>query len=91
MDSHVVLAACKDYEYAREVYGEGDSKFNGVFTRALIAAFKSADLNDKSMTYYKLIADLPLPKNPTQYPVIAGKHKHSRLWFQVQPHFLSAY
>ncbi len=93
MDSHVVLAACNDYEQAREVEGEGDIniKSNGVFTRALISAFKSADLNDKSMTYYKLIADLPLPKNPTQYPVIAGKHKHSRLWFQVQPHFLSAY
>ncbi len=91
MDSHVVLAACKDYEYAREVYEEGDSKFNGVFTQALISAFKSADLNDKSMTYYNLIAALPLPKNPTQNPVIAGKHMTSRLWFQVRAYFLSMY
>ncbi len=86
MDSHVVLAACKDYEKARE--GEGDTKFSGVFTRALISAFKSPDLNDKSMTYYKLLK--ALPENPAQHPVIAGKHKHSRLWFQVQRRFLSA-
>lgn len=80
MDSHVVLAACQEYEQAREVEGEGDSRVNGVFTEALISALKSADLNDKSMTYYKLIATLP--KNPAQHPVIAGKHKGSRLWFQ---------
>ncbi|KAK0215293.1 peptidase C14, caspase domain-containing protein [Armillaria nabsnona] len=80
MDSHVILAACKEYEHAREVEVEGDSKFNGVFTKALISALKSADLNDKSMTYYDLIATLP--KNDTQHPVIAGKHMKSRLWFQ---------
>ncbi|KAK0226661.1 caspase domain-containing protein [Armillaria fumosa] len=80
MDSHVVLAACKEFELAKEV--EGDSLVNGVFTRALIFAFKSADLNDKSMTYHKLIKDLPFAKDSTQHPVIAGKHMYSRLWFQ---------
>ncbi len=88
MDSHVVLAACKDYEQARE--GEGNTKPNGVFTQALIPAFK-AHLNDKSMTYHKLLE--ALPKSLAQTPVLAGNHdlKHSRLWFQVQPRFLSAY
>ncbi|KAK0493163.1 hypothetical protein EDD18DRAFT_431956 [Armillaria luteobubalina] len=78
MDSHVVLAACKEFEYAKEV--EGDRRFNGVFTQALISALKSVDLNDKSMTYYNLLEKLPW--NATQHPVVAGKHKGSRLWFQ---------
>ncbi|KAK0215284.1 peptidase C14, caspase domain-containing protein, partial [Armillaria nabsnona] len=80
MDSHVVLAACKEYQHAREVEVDGESKFNGVFTQDLISAFKSADLSDESMTYYKLIQGLP--NNGTQHPVIAGKRMKSRLWFQ---------
>ncbi len=87
MYSHVVLAACNAYERARE--GEGDIKPNGFFTQALIPAFKSAHLNNKSMTYYELLK--ALPENRAQHPVIAGTHRHSRLWFQVQPRFLSAY
>ncbi len=87
MDSHVVLAACTEYEYAKEV--EGDSRFNGVFTQALISALKLADLNDESMTYYKLIK--ALLQSATHHPVIAEKHMKSRLWFQVWPYFLSMY
>ncbi|KAK0471528.1 caspase domain-containing protein [Armillaria novae-zelandiae] len=85
MDSHIALAACKDYEYAKEVEGtQGKNGLNGVFTQALIPALKSADLNDESMTYYKLLTTLPV--NDNQHPVIAGKHKNSRLWFQFPPH-----
>ncbi|KAK0485610.1 peptidase C14, caspase domain-containing protein [Armillaria luteobubalina] len=81
MNSHVILAACKSTELAKEVKGtEGDGELHGVFTQALIDTLKSADLNDKSMTYYNLLA--ALPNNVTQHPVIAGKHRHSRLWFQ---------
>ncbi|KAK0485613.1 caspase domain-containing protein [Armillaria luteobubalina] len=81
MDSHVILAACKSTELAKEVKGtEGDGGLHGVFTQALIDTLKSADLNDKSMTYYNLLA--ALPNNVTQHPVIAGKHKRWRLWFQ---------
>ncbi|SJL14198.1 uncharacterized protein ARMOST_17653 [Armillaria ostoyae] len=85
MDSHVVLAACKEFEYAKEGTVEGDSRFNGAFTQALISAFKSADkLNDKSMTYYKLMlmAASSMPTNAAQHPVIAGEQKELRLWFQ---------
>ncbi len=79
MDSHVVLEACKEYEHAKEV--EGNGKFNGVFTQALIQAFKLADWTDKPMSYYRLSEVLAL--NATQHPVIAGKHIASQLWFQV--------
>ncbi|KAK0493119.1 peptidase C14, caspase domain-containing protein [Armillaria luteobubalina] len=88
MESHVVLAACKSTELAKEVKGtEGDGELHGVFTQAIIDTLKSADLNDESMTYYNLLA--VLPQNVTQHPVIAGKHRHSRIWFQVQAYLLS--
>lgn len=77
MDTHIALVACKDYETVREVpdSSKGDSKFNNVFTQALISAFKSADLNDKPTTYYDLVK--VLPQNETQHPVIAGKYMKS--------------
>ncbi|SJL12695.1 uncharacterized protein ARMOST_16126 [Armillaria ostoyae] len=90
MDSHVVLAACQNYELAEE--GEQDSGFNGfngIFTGALISAFKSVDLNDKSISYYKLIESLS--RTDTQHPVIAGRHMKSRLWFQVWTYILYMY
>ncbi len=77
MDSHVVLAACKEYEFAREVKGKGG--YSGVFTQALISALKSADY--KSMDYIGLLQ--ALPRNTDQTPVVAGTHKDAKLWYQV--------
>ncbi len=77
MDSHVVLAACREYEFAREVNGKDG--YNGVFTQALISALKSADY--KSMDYIGLLQ--ALPRNTDQSPVVAGTHKDAKLWYEV--------
>ncbi len=77
MDSHVVLAACKEYEFAKEV--KGADGYNGVFTRALISALKSADY--QSVDYVRLLK--ALPRNIDRNPVVAGTHKMAKIWYQV--------
>ncbi len=79
MSSHVVLAACKDYEPAKEEREPG-SRWNGVFTRALIEALKSDSLKEES-TYADVIGALKM--NTVQKPVVAG-NAGARLWFQPQ-------
>ncbi|PBK64285.1 hypothetical protein ARMSODRAFT_1007164 [Armillaria solidipes] len=77
MSSHVILAACKEYQIAREV--EGETGYNGLFTRALIDALRSGNLSEES-TYIDLLCSLRLRGGQT--PVVAGKNKSDRLWFK---------
>lgn len=74
-DSHVVLAACKDYELARE--WKDENGYSGVFTQALVKALKSSSLK-KEATYFDLLQELPILSGQT--PLLAGKRAHERLW-----------
>ncbi len=77
MDSHVILAACKEYEFAREV--KRKDGYHGIFTQALTRALQSAA---NETTYIGLLQALPATVQQT--PVIAGKHRNARLWYQVR-------
>ncbi|KAK0452744.1 uncharacterized protein EV420DRAFT_1558223 [Desarmillaria tabescens] len=77
MNSHVVLAACREYEFAKEQRGKVG--FNGIFTQDLVRTLKSGHLGEGS-TYVDLAQSLPRSRHQT--PVVAGKNKYSRLWFQ---------
>ncbi len=81
MDSHVVLAACREYESAKERKGPNGN--SGVFTQALIETLKHGDLTEES-TYLDLVRALKMPTNVKQTPVAAGKHKEAILWYQVR-------
>ncbi|KAK0227572.1 hypothetical protein IW262DRAFT_543801 [Armillaria fumosa] len=80
MDSKVVLAACREYEFAKakKVKGE-DGVYNGVFTQSLLRALRS-DWKKEGMTYARLIQRLD--KSIDQTPLAAGRHKDKRIWFQ---------
>ncbi len=75
--SHVILAACREYEQAKE-----DESENGIFTQALIEALKSDRLKAGS-TYRDLIDTLRIPTSTAQVPVVAGRHMNKRLWYKV--------
>ncbi len=85
--SHVVLSACQEYQFAREV--KEDAGFRGVFTSALVQAFRSGQL-EKGSTYVDIIR--ALPQWPHQTPIVAGDHKEepmvprvSRSWSPCSP------
>ncbi|KAK0191741.1 hypothetical protein F5146DRAFT_1050210, partial [Armillaria mellea] len=65
MGSHVVLAACRDYQIAKET-GEG-SGCGGIFTRRLVHILTSGECN-KETTYVSLTGLLNY--EPSQTPVI---------------------
>ncbi|KAK0457623.1 hypothetical protein IW261DRAFT_1601099 [Armillaria novae-zelandiae] len=78
MYCHVVLAACKDYQLAKEVtIRDGESA--GVFTDALVHTLRYGQLSRHS-TYVDLQS--ALPSSNSQTPVVAGEHKTERIWFQ---------
>ncbi|SJL17887.1 uncharacterized protein ARMOST_21454 [Armillaria ostoyae] len=84
MDSHVALAACKEYEFAKEkkVQGKGGVvEYIGIFTHSLVRVLRSGYLS-KETTY----ADLPsgLDECCHQTPVVSGRQKHARIWYQAQ-------
>ncbi|KAK0475638.1 caspase domain-containing protein [Armillaria luteobubalina] len=83
MDSHVALAACKDYQYARAKRvkrADGTVEgYIGIFTDSLVRVLRSG-LYQKETTYAHLVRYLD--KTSHQTPVVAGKHKHARLWYQ---------
>ncbi len=54
--SHVVLAACQEYQYAREA--EDDAGIHSVFTKALVDALRSGQ--SRGTTYADLISKLPM-------------------------------
>lgn len=77
MSSHVVLAACRDHEPAKEDPGKGTgSRWNGISTSAL----KSDSLKEEA-TYADLICALKM--NTAQTLVVAG-NAVARLWYQPQ-------
>ncbi|KAK0186415.1 caspase domain-containing protein [Armillaria mellea] len=77
MSSHVVLAACKEYQTAKEV--ESEAGYNGIFTQGLISTLRSESLSERS-TYVDLLFSLPRRRGQT--PIIAGKHKREQLWYK---------
>ncbi|PBK64976.1 hypothetical protein ARMSODRAFT_449442 [Armillaria solidipes] len=82
MNSHVVLAACRDYQYAKAkgVKSEdGTAEFIGIFTDSLVRVLRS-DYWKKETTFADLVCCLD--KTSHQTPVVAGKYKNARLWYQ---------
>ncbi|PBK84593.1 hypothetical protein ARMGADRAFT_1000319 [Armillaria gallica] len=77
MNSHVILAACREYQLTKEIRGK--SGFHGVFTQSLLHTFRSGCLT-KDATYTDLIDVLPW--SDCQTPVVAGERKGTRLWYQ---------
>ncbi|KAK0462334.1 caspase domain-containing protein [Desarmillaria tabescens] len=80
-ESHVLLAACKDYQFAKEkkVNIDNGTRYNGIFTDALARALRSSNWN-KEMTYTDLVRYLG--KTSQQTPVAAGKRRGARIWYQ---------
>ncbi len=78
MGSHVVLAACRDYQTAKET-GEG-GRCSGIFTRRLVYVLTSGECT-KETTYVGLTG--LLNQSYLQTPVVAGDHIDERLWYQA--------
>ena len=76
--SHVVLAACRDYQYATETARKGG--YNGIFTKTLIGMLKSGVWR-KGVTYIE-VTHL-LNQSYSQTPVVAGDHIYDRIWYQT--------
>ncbi|KAK0227264.1 caspase domain-containing protein [Armillaria nabsnona] len=78
MTSHVAVAACKEYELAKEIKGK-DGRSTGVFTTALLDTLRFGKLTSTS-TYIDLVD--ALPAESFQTPVVAGQYKNERIWFR---------
>ncbi len=82
MDSHVVLAACEARQLAmsKAVEGEdGAEEHIGIFTDSLVQALRSGYCT-KETTYAELVRFLDQKSHQT--PVVAGKRKDARIWYQ---------
>ncbi|PBK94318.1 hypothetical protein ARMGADRAFT_1062554 [Armillaria gallica] len=83
MSSHVVLAACRDYEYAKaKAVKRADGTvagYIGIFTDSLVRVLRSGYWK-KETTYAELVHCLD--KTSHQTPVVAGEKKNERLWYQ---------
>ncbi|KAK0435899.1 hypothetical protein EV421DRAFT_2022340 [Armillaria borealis] len=77
MSSHVVLAACRDYQRATEILGT--KGYCGVLTKTLVRVLRS-DAWKRETTYVEL-TEL-LNQSYSQTPVVAGDRKYGRLWYQ---------
>ncbi len=77
MTSHVVLAACRTNESAKEELGT--TGFHGVFTEALVRTLRSGD-SDEISTYVDLVSSLN--QSTTQVSVVAGRYKYAMLWYK---------
>ncbi|KAK0227166.1 caspase domain-containing protein [Armillaria nabsnona] len=76
MGSHVCLAACRDYQRAKETV-EGN-RCGGIFTRRLVYILTSGECN-KGTTYVGLTHHLN--HEPFQTPIVYGDHINEPLWF----------
>lgn len=76
-ESHVVLAACKEYQFAMERRVNGVEV--GIFTHSLLRLLRSGFCTAET-TYNDLLRGFDW--SPYQTPVVAGKHRDSRLWYQ---------
>ncbi|KAK0460446.1 peptidase C14, caspase domain-containing protein [Desarmillaria tabescens] len=83
MDTHVVLAACKEAQFATEAQHKGKSGYNGVFTQALLRVFRNGHLEDGS-TYVDVIRHLNESSSQcySQTAVVAGRYKYARVLYQ---------
>ncbi|KAK0444579.1 caspase domain-containing protein [Desarmillaria tabescens] len=82
MKSHVVVAACAEYEKAKETSGPDGEGYNGCFTRALIRTLISNWTNE--LTYNDLIEHITKDlegQGNYQGPVVAGERRKERVWF----------
>ncbi|KAK0494909.1 hypothetical protein EDD18DRAFT_1354899 [Armillaria luteobubalina] len=79
MTSHVVIAACREFEFAREVRRD-DGNVAGIFTNALVTALQSG-LGD-GVTYAELCSTLRVSMDPFQIPAVAGRKKDSFVWYR---------
>ncbi len=79
MSSHVLLAACEDYQFALEVHRR-DGRVNGVFTEALVRALQSG-LN-MGTTYVGLGSIIARTTQPIQTPTVVGYKKKNLLWYR---------
>ncbi len=80
--SHVVLAACEAYQFAKERWineEDGSRVCVGVFTHSLLRLLRSGQCSAET-TYMDLCDGLD--ESPLQTPVIAGKYRHAHLWYQ---------
>jgi Caspase domain len=74
--SHVVLAACQEFQ------GANEDSVGGRFTSALLNVLKTEPLN--SVSYGQLITMMIGPLGHEQLPVVAGEHKGSNV-FRILP------
>ncbi|KAK0474394.1 hypothetical protein IW261DRAFT_553815 [Armillaria novae-zelandiae] len=82
MSSHVVMAACKDNQFATSKMVEGEDgmdRYNGIFTDSLVRAPQSGCCT-RETTYVDLVRSLDRTHHQT--PVVAGERKDARLWCQ---------
>ncbi|KAK0430391.1 hypothetical protein EV421DRAFT_1744129 [Armillaria borealis] len=82
MGSHVVLAACKAYQFAKTtaVKGkDGEAGYIGIFTNSLVRILRSGNWK-KETTYAELVHYCD--ETVHQTPVVAGNHKCARIWYQ---------
>ncbi len=82
MDSHVLLAACMAYQFAKhkKVRTKDGTMGNiGIFTHSLVRALRSRCWM-KETTYADLVRYLD--RTPHQTPVVAGNRKGERIWYQ---------
>ncbi|KAK0442696.1 uncharacterized protein EV420DRAFT_1577929 [Desarmillaria tabescens] len=75
MDSYVLLAACQEFQCAREGGG------NGLFTDTLIGTLTSSELKDDS-TFVDLWKALPSEVGYHQTPAVIGKYRDAPIWFR---------
>lgn len=80
MKSHVILAACKDHEFARE--GSRGSQYYGIFTDSLVNVLKSSFRRTGMGTTYADLGNM-VKSGLYQTPVVAGDRRHSYLWYQT--------
>ncbi|KAK0460626.1 uncharacterized protein EV420DRAFT_1478384 [Desarmillaria tabescens] len=90
MDSHVMVAACKENERAQACLRrkeDGTKVWRGVFTSLLIKTLRSGVLKEGA-TYVHLGKALlrrqlrRRPQTPLQTPNVAGRRQNMRLWYQ---------
>ncbi|KAK0239084.1 caspase domain-containing protein [Armillaria nabsnona] len=83
MTSHVILAACQNYQYAkaRKVKGKNGETlgYAGIFTESLLCFLRSWAYTAE--TRYVDIASY-LHQSLYQTPVIDGNNKDARIWYQ---------
>ncbi|KAK0501484.1 caspase domain-containing protein [Armillaria luteobubalina] len=81
--SHVILAACQNYQYAKakRVRGKNGKMlgFAGIFTKSLLSFLWSRAYTVE--TRYVDVTD-HLPQSLHQMPVVDGDHKDARIWYQ---------